>query len=212
MPYALGLVSVSLTLLSLWGGPAFSQRRRAPEDQIKLAQRFFAQEKKCRDLLRGEMWREAEAACKAAVGLADRFADYRELEKMGAYESVGRALNGQGRYQEAIGYYTRALEVGRPRVDDTDAEAGSLYGSIAMAYHAMRNLDQAREFYRKAERTFQHAYDSINVEEVTEEGVRMRQGYLSALKKILGYHLLAAQEAGAGAEVEEVKKRLGSLP
>ncbi len=83
-------VAVSLSAFA----PAYAQ---VPEDQQKLGQRFFAQEAKCRGLLRDARWKEAEAACRESVRLADRFADYRELEKMGAYASVGHALMGQER-------------------------------------------------------------------------------------------------------------------
>ncbi|MBA3247134.1 MAG: tetratricopeptide repeat protein, partial [Pyrinomonadaceae bacterium] len=193
-----GSLIISIIFLLCSAGAAYPQHQ-APEDQIKLGQKFFEAEEKCRGLLRNKQWKEAEVTCKAAVQLADRFADYRELEKMGAYENVGNSLAGQRRYEEAINYFSRAIEVGKPRVDDTNAEVGCLYGSIAIAYHALRNLDKAREFYRKAVKTYQAAYSIIDPE--AEHGVEMRQGYLKMLKSILEYHLLAAEQAGALAEV-----------
>jgi tetratricopeptide (TPR) repeat protein len=189
---------------------ALAQRRRAPEDQIKLGQQFYAADEECRSLLRLQRWKEAETACTAAVRLADRFADYRELEKMGAYENVGDALMGQGRYRESITYYTRAVEMGRPRVNDKNAEAGQVYASIGAAYHRLRELDKAREYYRKAENTYRTAYSNIDPE--AEYGVEMRQSYLRRLKVILENHQLAAEQAGAAAEAEEIKKQIAGLP
>jgi tetratricopeptide (TPR) repeat protein len=119
---------------------------------------------------------------------------------------------GQKRFDEAISYYSRALAVARPRVNDTDAEAGRIYGRIAIAYHAMRNLDKAREFYRRATKTYQIAYSNINEEEVTEEGIEMKRGYLKMLRSILEFHLLAAEQAGESGEVKEIKKEIESLP
>ncbi|MCA1564500.1 MAG: tetratricopeptide repeat protein [Acidobacteria bacterium] len=185
---------------------------REPEDQIKLARQYFEADTKCRGLLKQEKWKEAEAACLAETRLAERFADQRELEKMGAYENVGVSLAGQKRYAEAITYYTRALEISRPRLTDANAEVGQLYGRIALSYHAMRDLDKAREFYRKAAQTYQIAYAGINEEEVVEEGLKIKRGYLKILKSILEFHLIAAEQAGAAAEVEEIKQQLAALP
>ncbi|HJR05719.1 MAG TPA: tetratricopeptide repeat protein [Pyrinomonadaceae bacterium] len=131
---------------------------------------------------------------------------------MGAYEHVGESLAGQKRYADAISYYSRALEVSRPRLNDANAEVGQLYGRIALAYHMMRDLDKAREFYRKATRTYQTAYSNIKEEEVVEEGLAMKRGYLKILKSILEFHLIAAEQAGATAEAEEIKKQIASLP
>lgn len=203
------IIALPVLILSS-SGTAYPQRRRAPEDQIKLAQLFYAADDKCQGLLRDQRWKEAETACTAAVRLADRFADYRELEKMGAYESVGDALMGQGRYREAIAYFSRAVEVGRPRVNDKNAETGQVYASIGAAYHRLRELDKAREFYRKAESTYRTAYSNINPD--AEYGVEMRQSYVRRLKVILENHQLAAKQAGAAAEAEEIKKQIASLP
>ena len=209
MSHKRGLVIISIISMLATASMVFSQRPQVPEDQIELGQKYFEAEKKCRSLLQNKQWKGAEAACKAAVQSADRFADYRELEKMGAYENVGHSLVGQGRYEEAVRFYSRAVEVGSPRVNDTNAEVGRLYRSIAMAYHSMRNLDKAREFYRKAAKTYRVAYSNIDPE--ADYGVEMRQGYLKNLKSILEYHLLAAEQAGASVEVEEIKKQIAGL-
>jgi tetratricopeptide (TPR) repeat protein len=96
-----------------------------PEGQ--LARQFFDADGKCRALLRGGTLKEAEAACKASLQLAERFTGGRELEQMGAYGSVAQVLLGQKRYREALGYYERALKVVVGRLDDTDAEVGQVY-------------------------------------------------------------------------------------
>jgi tetratricopeptide (TPR) repeat protein len=189
-----------------------SAPRRAPVDQVKLVDEYFAADAKCRGLLKAEKWKEAEVACLAETRIVDRFTDHRELEKLSAYEQVGASLAGQKRYAEAITYYLRALELSRPRLNDANADVGQLYGRIALAYHMMRDLGEAREFYRKATRTYQTAYANINEDEVVEEGLEMKRGYLKILKSMLEFHLIAAEQAGAPAEVEEIKKQLASLP
>jgi tetratricopeptide (TPR) repeat protein len=198
--------------LSAAAAVAPPQARPAPEDQLKLGRRFFAQEGKCRGLLRGRQWKEAEAACRESARLADRFADHRELEKMRAYASVGHALMGQERFREAIGYYARAVEVSRPRLDDASAELGDMYLNIAVAHHSLRDPGAAREWYRKAGKTFRAAYSGIDEGEMTEEVAGMRRGYVKALRQVYELHLRAAEEAGAASEVEEIKRQLAKLP
>lgn len=208
----LRLIFFSIALSSLGAEPVFSQSRPAPEDQIKLGQQFFAQDKKCRGLLGEERWKEAEAACEESVRLADRFADYRELEKLGAYAGLGHALAGQRRFREAIKYYSRAIEVARPRLDDTNAEVADMYVNIAMSYHALRDLREALEWYRKAASSYKAAHARIEKDGVSDEGAEMQRGYMKALKRVYDYHILAAEQSGATAEAEEIKKRLASLP
>lgn len=190
-------------------GTAYVQGQGKSQD---ISQRFFEQQDKCLNLLKSQNAKEAELVCKLAVDLADRLGSDRELEKMGAYQMMGYAMMNQKRHQDALTYYSRAAEVVRSRLKDTDAELGRLYGDIGIAHHSLRDLDKAREFYRKAERTYQFAYSSINPEEVTEEGLQMKQGYMRALKNLLQHHALAAEQVGATAEAEEVKKRLANLP
>ncbi len=45
-----------------------------------------------------------------------------------------------------------------------------------------------------------------------EEIDRMRQDYMKDLKRLLEYHLLAAGDAGATLEIEEIKNLMKSLP
>jgi hypothetical protein len=74
-----------------------------------------------------------------------------------------------------------------------------------MANHGVGNLDKARELYQKAERTLQLAGDNIGSDDLKER-------YMKALKEVLKSHLLAAEQAGAAAEANDIKKRLASLP
>lgn len=209
-------LSLALLLLALApaaGPQALAQKRAAPADQVELGRRFFAQDAKCRGLLREKRWAEAEAACRESVRLAEGFADQRELEKMGAFAAVGHSLMGQGRYREAAESYTRAVEASRPRLDDTHAEVGDMYFNVALARHMLRDLGAAREWYRRAEKTYRSAVYGITDEEAgVPEIAGMKQGYLKTLKLIFEYHLRAAEEAGDRAEADEIKKQLAELP
>ena len=180
--------------------------------QEQLAREYFKEDDRCRALVRGQKWREAEESCQVIVRIADQLSDDRALERMGAYQLFGHVLRGQRRYQEALGYYQRALDVVGSRLTEKNAELGRLYGDMAITHHHLRNLDKARELYGKAEKILQLAYASIGGPDADEETDTIRQSYLRSLKQLLEFHLRAAEDAGAASEVEEIKRLLKSLP
>lgn len=180
--------------------------------QEQLADQYFNEKRKCSDLAKDQKWREAEAVCRAAVQTSDRLSEDRSLEKMGANEFLGHVLVGQKRYPEAIGYYKRALDVVGSKLTEEDAELGRLYGHLAIAHHLNRDLDKARELYKKAEKIYQLAHASIGDGESDEWVDRMKQQYMKSLRKLLEYHLVAAEDAGAVSEVEEIRDRLKNFP
>ncbi|MBZ5579771.1 MAG: TonB family protein [Acidobacteriia bacterium] len=173
--------------------------------QQAVSDRYFKLEDKCRGLLQASKWEDAEQACRDALPLAQQLGDHQGLTKMGAYEHVGYALLGQQRYGDALEYYSRAFEFAQSSLKETDAELGYAYRNLAMANHGLRNLDKARELYRKAEAILQLAHENI-------DSADLKQRYETALKEILKYHLLAAEEAGDSAEVQDIKKRLETKP
>jgi TonB family protein len=173
--------------------------------QEQLAKQYFAESDRCRDLLKGQKWQEAEPVCKAVVSIADQLAEHRVLEKMGAYEEMGHALLGLKRHQEALDYFSRAFEIGKTVLKETDPETGIAYRNLGVANHMLGKLDKAREFYGKAEKILRHAYAHIDLDEA-------RQSYIDSLKVILRYHAIAAEQSGAAKEAEEIRKRLTQLP
>jgi len=104
-----------------------AQTSRSHNVAQNVSQQFTKEDDKCRDLLKSKKWAEAETTCKMAARLADRLVGYGDLERMGAYEDVGHALAGQGRYEEATGYFAHALDAVRGRLNDSNAEVGQLY-------------------------------------------------------------------------------------
>lgn len=77
---------------------------------------------------------------------------------MGTFEHVGYALLVQQRYGEALKYQSRALKFSQSSLKETDPELDYAYRNLAMANHTFRNLDKARELYRKAEAALQLAH------------------------------------------------------
>jgi TonB family protein len=193
-------------------GPLTKEKKAEYERQEQLAEQYFREDKRCRDLAKGQDWKEAEKVCGAVVRIADQLSDERSMEKMRANEFLGHVLLRQKRYPEAVEYYNRALKVVGTTLTEKDAELGRLYGDLAIAHHLMRDLDKAREFYKKAEKIYQIAYASIGEGDSDEWVETTKQGYMKSLKTLLEYHLTAAQDAGASSEAEEVRKLLKSLP
>ena len=182
------------------------------ERRSEIGRKFTEGDRKCRRLINDRKLKEAEPVCKAVLPLADQLEDEGELARMGAYESVGHVMLGQKRYREALEYYSRALDLGQPKLTEKDAELARLYGNLAMAQHMLGNLDKALELYRKSEEIYHRAYTTFG-DGYTDEWIeRTRQSYLNDLKMILKYHLIAAKDAGATSEVEEIEKLIKSLP
>jgi tetratricopeptide (TPR) repeat protein len=145
--------------------------------------------------LKRKSGKEAESACAVAVTISDQLQSDRALEKMNANEFLGHVLLRQKRYQEAIDYYNRALKAVGSKLSENDAELGRLWGDLAIAHHLKRDLDNARVFYKKAEKIYQNAYARFGEGESDEWTQTIRIGYLKSLKTLLQYHLSAAQDA-----------------
>lgn len=162
---------------------------------------YILEEDKCRNLLQRREWKQAEEVCRAAVTLANRLSDEQGLTKMGAYENVGHAFLAQQRYTEALEWYSQALSLAQVSLKETDAELAYAYRNLGMANHGLRNLSRSLQLYKKAEVTLRRARENI-------QSPDLKLPYESALTEIEQYHLLAAQEAGDAAEIQDIKRRL----
>jgi TonB family protein len=192
-------------------GVLTKEQKQELERQEQLAKRYFEEDKKCRDLAKEERWKEAESACGVVVIVSDQLQSDRYMEKMRANEFLGHVHLRQKRYQEAIDYYNRALKVVGANLSEKDAELGRLWGDLAIAHHLKRDLDNARLFYKKAERIYQNAYATIGDGDSDEWVQTTKREYLKSLKTLLQYHLSAAQDAGAASEAEEISQLMKSV-
>jgi TonB family protein len=180
-----------------------------PEDEyereLETARQYFKEADICRSLLKEQKYGEAEISCKATVKIADRLPEHRGLEKSGAYEYVGRAMLGLGRFQEALDYFTRSYEIGKTVLKETDAETGYAYANLGLANHLLGNLDKARDYYDRAENILRQAYKVIEMEDA-------RESYVRVIKSVLQYRLDIAERSGDPKEVGEIKKRMAKVP
>lgn len=188
------------------GGRAYSQEEFLRAQRVR--QSYYPQKDKCRGLIKSRRWKEAEVICTNALSTAKQFGgdgNDKDLVLSGAYSLSGHVMMGQKRYREALGHYRHALDAVRMRLTETDGELGELYANIAAAHHALGDLDKARELYRKSEEIYRLAIADIDDKQFERQ-------YRDSLKKVLGLHRLAAEQAGATSEAEEIKKQLENLP
>lgn len=186
--------------------PAYSQEEFLRAQKIR--ERYYAERDRCRQLIKSRKWKDADIVCTATVATAKKFGDDgndRDLVLSRAYTLSGHVMMGLKRYGEALDRYRLALDAVRARLTETDGELGDLYADIAVAHHALGELDRARELYRKSEATYRLAIADIDDEQFERQ-------YRDSLKQVLGFHLLAAEQSGATSEAVEIKKQLETLP
>ncbi|HEY0458104.1 MAG TPA: tetratricopeptide repeat protein [Pyrinomonadaceae bacterium] len=162
---------------------------------------YFGVEEKCRNLTGARSFVEAETSCRLAISYAEKLPKDRYLERSSAYESLAYVLLWQRKTDEAIPLLNKSLEIGKPVIDDTDAETGEIYFLLGQAYHQLGKLIEAREYYTKAETAYQTAFRKIDDDEI---GGR----YPKSIINILKAHLILLKNAGLNEEAAKVEKRL----
>src|SRR5262245_7299750 len=83
---------------------------RESDLESKNSSLYFAEDKKCRAQMRARNFSAAEVPCRQAVAFAEKLPKNRSREKHGAYEALGIALLGQGKTEEAIVNFNKAIE------------------------------------------------------------------------------------------------------
>jgi tetratricopeptide (TPR) repeat protein len=199
-------------LLSLQS--AFSQRVEVPiskkeieallkkdREETKANKIYFTEDEKCRNLAHARSFTEAETSCRLAILYSEKLPKDRYLERSSALESLAYVLLWQRKTDEAILLLNKSLEVGKPVIDDTDAETGERYFLLGQAYHQLSKVNEAREFYTKAENTYRIAFKKINDDEICGH-------YTKPIVNILEAHLVLLKTAVLTEEATKVEKRL----
>jgi tetratricopeptide (TPR) repeat protein len=170
-------------------------------EETRINKLYFAEEEKCRNLTRVRMFAEAETSCRLAISYSEKLPKDRYLERSSALESLAYVLLWQRKSDEAILFLNKSLEVGKPVIDDTDAEIGERYFLLGQAYHQLGNVNKAREYYIKAENTYRTAFKKINDDEIGGH-------YPKPIVNILEAHLVLLKTALLTEEATKVEKRL----
>ncbi|CAD5169804.1 unnamed protein product [Musa acuminata subsp. malaccensis] len=98
-----------------------------------------------KNFLRNQNLEKAFAQFKEAFELAQIMGDHFEEKK--AARGLGASLQRQGKYREAIKYYSKVLEISKRTGEDSGITEA--YGAIADCYTELGDLERAAKFYDK---------------------------------------------------------------
>jgi len=206
-----GLILLFLLFAQINFGQVVTDQKEAERiyeeslQETKISKQYFTDIDKCRNLLRGEKYIQAEVACRLAVSTTEKFSKSRYMEKHSAYKALGAALLWQRKAQEAISYFDKSLEVAKPNLDDSTAETGEVYFLLGQANHFLGKLEIARDFYTKAENVYRSAFKIMK--EVDSEEFLLRP-YARAIRNILEAHLILLENAEIKDKSAKTEKRL----
>lgn len=193
---------------------AFSQRVEVPtsekainellkkdREETRANKLYFAEDEKCRNLIRAKDFVQADTSCRLTVSLAEKLPKDRYLERSSAYVSLAVVLLWQRKATEAIALLNQSLEVAKPILDDTDAETGERYFLLGQANHQLGKINEAGEYYIKAENTYRTAFKEMGDSDI-------REFYPKPIVNILQAHLILLKNAQLNEEAAKVEKRL----
>jgi tetratricopeptide (TPR) repeat protein len=190
--------------LLLLFGAQFAIAQVKSKDETIMAKQYFAEDAKCRSLIKTGKLHNAEISCRNALSLANKLPEQRDMEKYSANETVGLVILFQRRPGESIPFFNKALAIGKKRLTDSNAETGELYFYLGQANHLLGNFADAQKFYDDAEKVYRAAFIAINDDEV-------RAPYPQMIKNILTAHLSLLKTIGLTEKAEQVQKRLDNL-
>jgi tetratricopeptide (TPR) repeat protein len=180
---------------------AINELLRKDREETKANKLYFAEDEKCRKLISAGSFVQAETSCRLAVSLAEKLPKDRYLERSSAHVALAVALLWQGKALEAIPLLNRSLEIAKPIIDDTDAETGERYFWLGQANHQLGKINEAKEYYTKAEHTYRTAFKEMGDSDI-------REFYPKPIVNILKAHLILLKNAGLKEEAAKVEKRL----
>ena len=129
--------------------PFTSGTGRAQADDEKINSAYFAQEDKCREDIRGSNSAAAELSCSKALSLVEKLPPERVNERRSANQLLGHAYFRQQRFEDALRYYNKELEIALQSLHDYDAELAYAYHDVALASHALGRVPNASRDYEK---------------------------------------------------------------
>jgi tetratricopeptide (TPR) repeat protein len=149
-------------------------------------------------------WSQAEEVCKENLAMVNKLANYRAFQKMRAYKMVSVSLLNQDKFKDALEHFNRALKFSKSDASESDPELAELLVMIGLTHSKLGDMGKARDLYEKGEKILQLTFDASR---------NADQKFLiaSQLKKVLQYHISAAEADGAAKEAALLKTRLAGL-
>jgi len=180
-----------------------------PEEQYKKEQEingaYFKQEDQCRKLIDSHQYEQAEAACKAAVGLAEGLPPERALERTQAYGDTGIVLISEKKFVDALDYFRREVSLDEKTLKPTDAELGYGYHHLGLALFLNGDSNGAIEYYKRSIKTLELAREHIPSD-------FLKTQYSKTLKIVLHEYAKILRQNGDSATADAAEGEANSLP
>lgn len=174
-------------------------------EESKLNDRFFEEDRKCRDSYHNKQYDVAQALCKGALDLAEKLPPDRANERRGAYEIVGHVYFAQQKFETALQSYRIELQIVLDSLQPYEAELGYAYHDMAVAYHMLGRAAEAAQNYSKAETTMIQARNHIDLDE-------LKLRYSATLKQIREHYLILLRQTRQTSAADDLEKRMQSEP
>jgi tetratricopeptide (TPR) repeat protein len=172
-------------------------------EEGRINRAFFSEHDRCQAFLRKGEWLNAESSCRLAISFADKLPAGQLLERSGARASLGVALLGQKRPNEAIPLLNKAIQIRELYSKEPDADTADIYFFLGHAHRLSNDIQSARTNYERAERLYRAAFISIG-----DDGDEIRFSYPRRLRNTLLAHYDLLTSTGLVDEAEVVRVRL----
>jgi TonB family protein len=168
------------------------------EDEEKDSRQYFEAEDRCRNSLQAKKLEDAARQCQHSIELADKFPKERANERRLANSLTGQAFFDQRKFEAALGFYQRELEIAVRSLKPDEAELGYAHYDVALTLHALGKNTEAQGHYEQAEAILQQAREHIGLAELKPKYAKtlehIRRDYLTLLKQTGQPALAAAVE------------------
>jgi TonB family protein len=164
---------VSVTTRVNWtvASPKYSQA------QEKALRDYYPTFQSCYDLLKQGKDKDAEQKCRETLTLSDQLPENRVLERSDARVYLGHAFFRQGRFEESVPLFEKAVEIRKSyQNSDRDADFASENASLALAYASVGRLSESDTYYSRAVTIYKAAIANLPA---------MKENYTTRLKSTL---------------------------
>ena len=123
---------------------------------------------------------------------------------MRAYDNYAFTLFSQSKFKAALVNFTKAFEIGKTFLTETDAALGQAYFNLGRANHGLSNLEKAVENYQKAEQIFRAAYEKTTDSE-------LKAKHKASIRKTLVLQRYIAAFLKDEIKIQEIEKKMADL-
>jgi TonB family protein len=172
--------------------------------QEKAAQEWFPLSDKCRNSLRTQNTQESLDACKQALDMSLKAGDLTssdQLAMLESYQAYGHALLAAGKLQEALATESKAVEIAKAHLKDTDQEYAMPFFWRALAEQSLGQGDAALADFDTAEEVHRKAI--VHLPE-------MKKMYSRYLASILRQHAASLEGMGRPADAAKLRAEAAS--